>query len=286
MRKQLLLIAIVLVGVQAMAQRDVSLPEYHFNPLSYNPAYAGTTGNLSLATSYIRQWAGIEGSPKTIYINGHSPINYKNLSVGGNVKYNKVGESSFTTITVDAAYYIQLNERDDRISFGLRGGMDFLSFNYGNLHGSGGTAATDSQAKNESKTKGNVGAGVYYYTKDYFAGVSALSLANDLIDPRYNIYGGYLYDINENITLRPTAMLKIAGETVFDIEVAAHIYNRAWAGIGYETNKNIRFYALFNVIPELNIGYNYTYVSGDIGTYTGGTHQFTLTYDFIKKTTD
>lgn len=279
MKRLLTTITIALVGLQVMAQREMSLPEYHFNPISYNPAYAGTTESLSLATSYISKWVGIEGAPKVIYLNGHSPISYKNLSAGLGVVQNKIALTSITSLYVDAAYYIQLNEKDDRISFGLRGGMDFFSTNYSELHGH-----TDKLKENLSETKANIGTGIYYYTKDYFAGISALSLVNsELVEPSYNIYGGYFFDINPNIKLRPTAMLKMSEETVFDLEVATYIYNKAWIGMGYETNNNIRGYALFNIMPELSIGYNYTYISGNIGEYTGGSHQFSLAYQFKSK---
>lgn len=272
-------ITIAFAGLQVMAQREMNLPEYHFNPASYNPAYAGTTEYLSLATSYLSKWVGIKGAPRVINLNAHSPISYKNLSAGIGIFQNKIALTSITSLYIDAAYYIQINEKNDRISFGLRAGTDFLSTNYTELHGK-----TDKLKENLSETKANVGAGIYYYNKKYFAGISALSLTNSkLIEPNYNIYGGYLFDINPNIKLRPTAMIKISEETVFDLEIATNIYKKAWIAVGYQTNNSIKAYTLFNATTKLSIGYNYTYMSANIGKYAGGTHQLSLAYQFKSK---
>lgn len=285
-------IVIILVGVQVMAQRQVRLSEYYFNPLSYNPAYAGTRDAISLTATHRQQWSGIKGTPQTTYLSVHSPIGKSHLALGGDFAYDKIGVSTTTSAYLDIAYYIQVNDKGDRLSFGLKGGINVYDVSLSDLYG-----GTDPLKKNvDNKLKANFGGGMYYYGAKYFAGISALSILessiwDDANDPKlgklkrqYYLTGGYVFDLGTNFKLRPTAVVKLQEDedTVFDGEVALNVHQKFWVGVGYDTDKDVRGYALFNVTPQFRLGYNYTYLSNDIGKYSGGTHEFVLGYDISR----
>ena len=46
--KKILLIIFILSSLVSNAQQDAQASMYFFNPLNYNPAYAGTRGSLNL----------------------------------------------------------------------------------------------------------------------------------------------------------------------------------------------------------------------------------------------
>ena len=53
------LIAIIcLTSMSAFAQQDAQSSMYFFNPLQFNPAYAGSRGSLNITGLTRAQWAG------------------------------------------------------------------------------------------------------------------------------------------------------------------------------------------------------------------------------------
>lgn len=286
MIKQLLTIAFISIGLQIKAQHTEKMG-YYFNPLSYNPAYAGTQNTLSVIATHRWQWSGIEGAPRTTFVSVHSPLK-NHVSIGGDFSSYKIGVSTITNAYANFAYYIKINERGDRISFGLKGGINAFSIKLSEL-----ISETDPLQDDISTVKGNFGAGVHYYGKQFFVGFSALSLlqpaiwAGDTKDQKGKLYrqyyltGGYLFHINENITLRPTAILKIEEkeDTRVKGEIAAHLFKRLWLGVTYDSNPSFQTYLQAEIMKNLNLGFGYTRYTGDrLGTYSGGTYEFMIGY--------
>jgi type IX secretion system PorP/SprF family membrane protein len=60
-------------SLRVHAQQDPQYSQYMFNPLAYNPAYAGSQGSLSGTLLLRRQWMGIDGGPATGVISAHTP---------------------------------------------------------------------------------------------------------------------------------------------------------------------------------------------------------------------
>ncbi len=72
--KKILLIIFIVSSLVSNAQQDAQASMYFFNPLNYNPAYAGTRGSLNLTAVHRSQWVGWEGAPRTQFLSIHAPI--------------------------------------------------------------------------------------------------------------------------------------------------------------------------------------------------------------------
>lgn len=291
MKKVLLcfLFLLFIGGLYAQQQAQSSL--YYFNPLSYNPAYAGSRDALSINAIHRIQWTGIEGAPQTTFLTVHAPIKNSQLSIGGDLTYDEIGVSKATSAYLDVSYYIQLNDKGHRLSFGLKGGINVFDAPLTEL------IVKDSgdplQYDIENKLRGNFGAGIYYYGTNHYLGISSLTLLeasvldNDDINAleqkrHYYLMGGYVFDINSYLKLKPSGLLKaVEGSPLsFDAELAGLLYDRLWIGIGYRHDESVRGYLAAYVTPQLRIGYNYDYIFNDLTKYTGGTHEFMIGYDF------
>jgi len=58
-----LLILALLFSTVAFAQQDPITSQYMFNPLTFNPSYAGINDVTNINLNSRFQWTGFEGSP-------------------------------------------------------------------------------------------------------------------------------------------------------------------------------------------------------------------------------
>ncbi len=303
-KKGLLLFVVMLFGIGLYAQQQAQNSLYYFNPLNFNPAYAGSRDALSIVAVHRIQWTGIDGAPQTTFLNVHAPIKNTNLSIGADLTYDKISVINTTSAYLDLSYYVPLNDNGARLSFGLKGGLSNFDARFEDLDGFLNETPEVQAAlmSVQNKKKLNFGAGVYYYGEKHYIGFSALSLLeNSIIDDddysssniqdnvqelkqkrHYYLAAGYVFDINSSLKLKPSGLLKaVAGSPLeFDVELAALVYDRLWLGLGYRHDESVRGYIAANLTPQFRIGYNYDYIFNELGRYTGGTHEFMLSYDF------
>lgn len=55
-----------------------------------------------------------------------------------------------------------------------------------------------------------------------------------------------------------------------------------WIGVGYRTGDAIIGMLEYNITPQLRAGYAYDFTTTDIGTYSNGSHEIMLGFDFGK----
>lgn len=291
MKKIILFLFLCISLGTAWAQQQAQNSLYYFNPLNYNPAYAGSRDALSINAIHRIQWTGIDGAPQTTFLTVHSPIKDTQLSIGGDLTYDEIGVSKATSAYLDVSYYVQLNDKGHRLSFGLKGGINMFDAPLSELKSD--NSGDPLQYDIENKLRGNFGAGVYYYGTQHYLGLSSLTLLeasvldNDDINAleqkrHYYLMGGYVFDINSSLKLKPSGLIKaVEGAPLeFDVELAGLIYDRLWIGVGYRHDESVRGYIAANITPQLKIGYNYDYIFNDLTKYTGGTHEFMIGYDF------
>ena len=89
----LFLAIMVLFLSAANAQSEGQYTHFMFNRLSYNPAYAGSSGDISLTALYRNQWLGLQlqapttggdagSTPKNIMFSFDMPVSWLHGGVG------------------------------------------------------------------------------------------------------------------------------------------------------------------------------------------------------------
>ena len=297
----LLVLSGVLLPGRLSAQQDAQYTQYMYNTVTVNPGYAGSRGHLSIAALYRAQWVGLEGAPKTLTFNMHSPIGYRGVGLGISAVNDQIGPTSETNLDLDFSYTIRTS-RDARLSFGLKGSAHLLDVRFSELNqdwtNPGGPDPT-LQQDIDNKFSPNIGAGVYYHTEQFYAGLavpriletthfqsSSLSTANE----EMNIYliTGYVFDMNPFWKFKPALLTKAVRGAPLQVDLSANfMYNERFIlGAAYRWDAAISGLVGFQVSPEFLIGLAYDREITELGQaiFNDGSFEVIFRYDFIKIT--
>lgn len=134
-RKILLMLLLLFAGMSLRSQ-DVHFSQFYSTPLFVNPAMTGIVdGSLRISNNYRTQWSS-SGGYSTFHISGDMPlgrVRYKNnyFGVGLMIIQDKSGDASFTNTVMEGAlaYTTSLDDGDNFIAIGFRGGIDSREMN-------------------------------------------------------------------------------------------------------------------------------------------------------------
>lgn len=302
MKKILLLIFFVSFLNKVAAQQDPQYTHYMYNMSVVNPAYATATPEvLNLGGLYRTQWVGAVGAPKTFTFFAHTPAS-RNVELGLSFISDDIGDGAKkeNNIFGDFAYVLQLNEKH-RLSLGLKAGVTIFETNFNGFVLESGSNSTDPAFdQNINKVFPNLGAGAFYFTDKYYVGLSAPNLlATKHLEERQGINrfgsenvhvfftGGYVFQINPDIKLKPSFMAKgVKGAPgVVDVSTNVLLYDKLEFGLSYRLDDSVSGLFAINVTPSLRVGYAYDYTTTNLGDFNSGTHEVFLLFDvnFMKK---
>lgn len=296
MKKIILLVFFFLSILKVTAQQDPHFTQYMNNMSVVNPAYAtATPAILNLGSLYRSQWTGIEGAPKTLTLFAHTPIN-KKIETGLSLISDNIGDGAKkeTSFFADFAYILQLNEKQN-LSFGMKAGFTSISTNFNGFRLNSGDVSTDKAfAENVNETVPNIGVGAYYFTDNYYVGISAPNLLSaEHIKERSEINsfgpqeihtyftGGYVFDINESFKIKPAFMAIFVKGAPVTVDLTANVlYNEKFElGVAYRFNDSVSLLMNVNVTPNLKIGYSYDYTVSNLSQFDSGSHEIGLYYN-------
>lgn len=292
MRKLKLFLGVfaLLITVNAFGQQDTQYTQYMYNMIVLNPAYAGSTGVTSVGLLGRTQWVGIDGAPKTVTFSIHSPIG-KQVGLGFSVVHDEVGPVKEDNMYVDFSYTIKTSE-ESRLAFGLKGGLTFLDVRDFNLQ--------DADPLNTPihETSPNFGAGVYYYTNKFYAGLSIpnfletrhLETSNGQSSSvkekmHYFLTSGYVFELNDHLKLKPSTMIKATSGAPLSVDLSANLLveERFEFGLSYRLDDSISGMVGFRVNKDFRIGYAFDHTVSNYGQFNSGSHELLLLFDFNRK---
>lgn len=282
--------------ITAFAQQDPQYTQYMYNMGVVNPAYATRQlPILNLGTLYRTQWVGAEGAPKTLNFFAHTPVS-KNIQLGLSLISDDIGDGAKkeNNFYADFAYVLNLNEKH-KLSFGLKAGFTSLATNFNGFQFESGDNSTDAAFReNVNMVKPNIGAGAYYFTDNYYLGLSAPNLLSSKhIEERNGIHaygsedihffftGGYVFTLSDNLRLKPAFMAKVAKGAPASYDLSANILydDLLEFGAAYRWDDAVSGLVNFNVTPDIKVGYAYDYTVSNLGQFNSGTHEIFLLFD-------
>jgi len=150
--------------------------------------------------------------------------------------------------------------------------------------------------------------GAYYTDRYMYVGLSAMQLFESLLKlsdgdlgpgfkmvRHYFLMGGYRFEINPDLVIEPSALLKMTEKFVsqLDVNVKALFSKQYWVGLSYRTGGS---YSLSEEsidgigssiivmggvrVNQYYIGYAFDYTLSAIGKRTWGSHEFTVAAKF------
>lgn len=276
------------------AQQEPLYTQYMFNTISVNPGYTGTRNALNMVFLSRLQWVGLDGAPKTNTFSMHTPIANNKMGVGFSVVADNIGPVKNSYIALDYAYKVNLSP-SLILSMGLKGGI----YNYyAGLQGVdlGNPNADPSFNGNlEQKMQPNAGVGFYLYSNRYYAGFSVPSIieaslsdyqtassAPNSLKRHYFLMAGYVFDMGSDWKFKPSFIEKIVTGSPLSTDLTAHfIYqNTYWMGMTYRVGDAISLLLEMQVTRQLLVGYSYDYTLSNISSYSNGSHEIVISYDF------
>ncbi|MEM6687249.1 MAG: type IX secretion system membrane protein PorP/SprF [Bacteroidota bacterium] len=282
---------VLLFSLPSLAQQDPQYTQYMYNMAVINPAYAGSREGISLGALYRNQWTGFDGAPRTFTFFGHSPVG-KNVGLGLSLISDQIGPVKETNAYIDFAYTLNLGEKH-KLALGLKSGLTFhdiglLSIVNPTLI----DQADEAFSSNVNETTFNVGAGVFFYSDNYYFAVSVPNfLEGTHLDvngrafgsevQHYFITGGYVFQVSPNTKLKPSFLVKSAfgAPTSFDANLNALFFEKFEIGASYRLDDSFSGMVNFAINPRLRIGYAYDAVNSDISSVANASHEVFLLFD-------
>jgi len=289
------LICLTLLSFQSNAQQDPQFTHYMYNMSVINPGYATATEDiLNIGGLYRTQWVGMEGAPKTASFFAHTPINEK-IELGISFTNDNIGDViNENNIYADFAYVLPVG-LEAKLSLGLKAGFTFFNANFdGFILNSGNTSTDIAFNENINRTFPNIGIGAFYFTDNYYLGLSAPNMlttthlesengikSTGVQDIHYFLTGGYVFDINEDLKFKPAFMAKGVKGAPLAIDITANVLinKKLEAGLGYRLDDAISALVNFRVSPDLRIGYSYDFTTSNLGSFNSGSHEIFILFD-------
>ncbi len=290
----IVILFLVVLYHKVSAQQDPQFTQYTYNMSVVNPAYATSDlGILNLGGTYRRQWTNTLGSPRTLSFFAHTPFNDK-IEMGMTFTTDRIGEEVIDinekNINADFAYLLNIND-NAKLSFGIKAGFTIYDSTFtGNLINPNDPTFTE----NVNEVYPTIGAGAYYFTDNYYIGLSAPNFirANHLDDAvvlntmgkeeiHFYMIGGYVFSVNDNFKLKPSFMARAVKGAPFNVDISLNslIYDRLEAGISYRYDDAISGIVGFRVTPALKVAYAYDATVSDFSNHNTGSHEIVLLFD-------
>jgi type IX secretion system PorP/SprF family membrane protein len=244
-----------------------------YNMTNINPAYAGNRGVPSLAFIWREQWAGMPGSPSTKSITFDMPTQDKKIGLGIQLIDDRYVDIIRRT-GMNLYYNLKFPVAEKGVlSMGLKAGfyndLKLLTSVY-----TGEIKSYDiAYASNFNKIVPLAGAGVYYNDDRFYIGFSApdvITFANvqtyksdsslyQVNDLHYFLTAGYSINLNEDVQLKPSFLLKAVSGAPVEVDFNANVWMKNLVGLGmsYRTKESILAMAEAQLTPQFRVGYAY-----------------------------
>lgn len=248
------------VAKPAAAQKEVLYSQYLVNPLSINPATAGSRESFHLTAFFRRKWVTLRNAPVTQSVTADGSVAGGRIGLGFQALNDRMGLYAATGVFGSVAYRFNLPALA-KLSVGVQGGVNVLP-----LYDPTGTSLNRAIA--------SFGLGVYYQSDRFFAGVSAPEMAGQTLD----LTGRFLYrsvrpvmlqvgttvELDENVALIPSVLVSKIADRPVGVDLNARLWFNEQFGLGASYRQNspgliqtnyIQALAEYQITSAIRLGY-------------------------------
>ena len=313
MRKKLFIylsgLILVCQAVKSEAQQENHYTQFMYNKLLINPGFSGARRVPSVTALYRNQWSGFDGHPKSYLLSADGSLFGERLGGGLTIANQETGiiKDQFAN---GALSYAIIHTDKATIRVGLNGAIRRYTFDVNNPNAY--VRERQDQAlqvdDKTSQTYGNLGAGIYFDYKEFYAGFSVPNLyKNDIgLNPSrsvveiskeqnhfYFMAGGFIKIAND-IHLKPALLAKYVKNAPFSVDLNLNVvFKRKFSGgasyrFGETGGDSVDLLAFMQASDNMGIGVAYDFTLSKIKNYTSGTFEALIRYDIFRKvkTTD
>jgi len=289
----------------AMAQQEAQYTNFMFNKLPLNPAYAGSKEVACISALHRSQWVGIDGAPITQTVNFHTPLFNQRVGLGLGIIHDKLGLTGNWRGNISYSYRPKIGKGN--LGIGVTGSVIAHEYDGHNV-----TTVISNDVgvhyEDVNRYYPNFGAGVYYNTNTFYAGVSVPTLLNHEIDysevgiedvnnysykDRRHLYimAGGLLNISEKVKFKPAVLVKSVGgnnandrniSAPFDMDInAMFLFLDAFgAGLTWRMGDSLDGILYFQAAEQFRIGLAYDYSLNELQDFNSGSFEVMAEYCF------
>lgn len=319
----------VFVALNVQAQQKPIYSQYILNNYIINPAITGIENYTDLKFSYRNQWTGIDGAPVTAYMSVQGPIGKKDYrtnatsfpipgenprgrnymeeytapephhGVGAIVYSDKTGYISRWGAYATYAYHKGLNAKT-ALAAGFLVGMTSVSVDASKITYAAPNSLIDQSDAAVGYTSGaiakmkpEVGAGLWLYGAEYFAGLSVLNIVpakmrfvdsakyGSSLLPHFFLTGGYKFFASDDVAILPSVMVQylqpVAPQVFANVKV--QYLDKLWIGSSFRFGDDLGGFSAMaglNISNTFNIGYAYDVSPSALNQYSRNTHEIMI----------
>ncbi len=305
MKTRIITVWLFLVSaVSAFGQQAAQYSLYTWNPLHWNPAYAGLDHSLSATALYRKQWTNLQGAPVSQNLNVHLPLYYIGGGVGLNIENDVLGAEQLTS--AELSYNYQLNLGSSIFSIGLGGGVAQRSLDGSKLRTPDGQYTEPGVFDHldgvlplgrESAIIPMVHFGVYFQSEKFEAGLSIKNLTESSASlpsihlqqkRHYFLTMSYHMEINRKLSLHPSVLIRSdVVQTQTDFSLTAKYNDNIFGGVSFrgynsESIDAAAILAGFRLSEKTTFMYAYDMTLSGLRDVSNGSHEVGLRYNLNK----
>jgi type IX secretion system PorP/SprF family membrane protein len=281
------------------AQQEEQFTQFMHYKLGLNPAYAGAAGGISFAALTRNQWLGLNGAPQTQLVSFSMPAWGENVGLGANILRQTIGVSS--NYSLETAYSYRIPAPRGYLNLGLQASARMIRTDFSKLNG---TQPIEQDpvlpTTLQSRLVPNFGAGLYYYTDNFYMGVSVPRLIQNNIDLNDDggiisrevrhtyLMTGFIVTLSDVIKLQPQALFKYVQGTPFDADINASLIfmDKFITGISYRTGgskekglgESVSLMFSAQVAGRMLAGFSYDASLSELRRYSNGSLEVVLRF--------
>lgn len=288
----------------AFAQQEEQYTQFMHYKLGLNPAYAGSSGGISFAGLVRSQWLGLEGAPETQLVSFSMPAWNQNIGLGANILRQTIGVTS--NYSLEAAYSYRIRAPRGFINAGLQTSARMIRTDFSKLRGTQPIEEDPTVPGTiQSRLVPNFGAGLYYYTDNFYMGISVPRLLQNNIDLSDDggtisrevrhayLMTGFVVNLGGNTKLQPQTLFKYVKSAPFDADfnLSLIFFDRFVTGVSYRTGgskergvgESVSFMFSSQIGSKMMFGLSYDATLSDLRRYTSGTVEGVVRFFFAGK---
>jgi type IX secretion system PorP/SprF family membrane protein len=296
MKKILKTVFLFLLPVSLAGQLAPVTNQYVLNPITINPAYAGTRGAMNMAAFYRKQWVGVTGAPETMTLAADAPVADNKVGLGLVLMTDKVGVTRDTYINTNYSYILTLGEGN--LSFGLGAGLIATNTAWSDLivlDPGDDLYLVDSRVF----VVPSFSFGSFYSNHNFFMGFSIpkfvgykfdydkskYSLSVDPSQYVFMVNTGYSFSLSSKVAFVPSTLIEFtpARKPLFDLNAHMNFNNRLWIGASYRNLRSVGTLLAVQINKQFKVAYTFDFDTGNLSSYSNGTHEIMLRYEFRYK---
>ncbi|MCB0552039.1 MAG: type IX secretion system membrane protein PorP/SprF [Phaeodactylibacter sp.] len=306
MRRFFTLIALTTSLSMGFGQQPAQYSLFMMNKLNWNPGYAGLDHSLSITGIYRAQWDQLEGNPITQNINVHMPLYIFSSGIGINLENDELGAERRTSGSIAYNYQLPVGKKA-LLSLGLNAGIAQRTLDGAKLRTPEGnyTDATVIFHNDDllpismvSATTPTFGAGIYYYSEHFEAGLAVRHLNEptvslDVISLQlaraFFFNASAHFDLSQSLSLHPSLMVRSdLAQTQTDIAAIFQYNDNIFGGAsfrGYNSNSidALAFIGGFKLNDKVTVAYAYDLTLSQLNQVSNGSHELMLNYNLNKR---